>query len=125
MIRPGVVPYATVDGLVRVSCPFGAELPYRPVIRVFGVEEGDEAVQWVAVGSLGVCLAWSRAGRKRCTVSLRVVRLQGQCVEAEGERGWNSRYNDVVGHVAKVQSRLGVFGSRACDDLPQQGRHTL
>lgn len=71
MIRPGVVPYATVDSLVRVSCPFGAELPYRPVIRVFGVEEGDEAVERVAVGSLGVCLARSRAGRKRCTVSLR------------------------------------------------------
>lgn len=46
-------------------------------------------------------------------------------VEGEEERGWNSRYNDIVSHIAKVESRLGMFGSRACDDLPQQRSHIL
>lgn len=64
------MPYATIDSLVRISRPFCAELPYRPVIGMFGVEEGDKAVERVAVGSLWVCLAWPRAGRNRRVVSL-------------------------------------------------------
>lgn len=121
------MPYAAVDCLVRVSRPLGTELPYRPVVRMFSVEEGDEAVERVAVGSLGICLAWSRAGREHAlSVCVHLlIRLQGQSVDGQEERGWNSRYNDVVGHVAKVQSRLGVFGSRACDDLPQQRGHIV
>lgn len=71
MIRPGVVPYATINGLIRVSRSFGAKLPYSPIIWMFGIEEGDKAVEGVAVCSLGVGLAGSRTGRKRCVVSLR------------------------------------------------------
>ena len=77
MIRPGVVPYAAIDGLVGISRPFGAELPYRPVIWVFSVKEGDEAVERVTIGSLGVCLARSRAGRRWCAVSLRAWAVCG------------------------------------------------
>lgn len=62
MIRPGIVPYPAVNCLVRISCPLCAELPYCPVIWVFSVEKGDEAVEGVSVGSLWVCLAWARAG---------------------------------------------------------------
>lgn len=57
------MPYPTVDCLVRVSRPFGAELPYRPIVRMFSVEEGHETVERVAVGSLGICLAGPRAAR--------------------------------------------------------------
>lgn len=87
MIGPGVVPYATVDCLVRVSRPFGAELPYRPIIRVFGIEEGDKTVERVAVCSLGVCLTRSRAGRERCAVSLRASPPK----DARGECRWTGR----------------------------------
>lgn len=68
--------------------------------------------------------SWQRAMRCQsgCIPSLK---LQGECVDGQEGRGWNSRYNDIVGHVAKVQSRLGVFGSRSGDDLPQQGGHVL
>ena len=62
MVGPGVVPDAVVDRLVRVPRPFGAELPYRPLVAVTGVEEGDEAVEGVAVGALGVGLAGAGAG---------------------------------------------------------------
>jgi len=119
------MPYASVDCLVRISRPFCAELPYRPVIWMFGVEEGDEAVERVTVGSLWVCLAWARADQKGCVVSLRVA-PRGQSVrKCRSIEAGNSRNNDVVSHVAKVQSRLSVFGSGTCDDLSQQGSHIL
>lgn len=70
MIRPGVVTDATVDCLIRVSRPFGAELPYCPVVWMFGIEKGDEAVEGVAVGSLGICLARPRSVRKQSAVSM-------------------------------------------------------
>lgn len=84
MIRPWVVPYAAVDGLIRVSRPFGAELPYRPVVRVLGIKEGDEAVERVAVGSLRVCLTRSRAGRKGYAVSLRASHMAAGAMFVDG-----------------------------------------
>lgn len=122
------MPYASIDCLVRISRPFCAELPYRPVIWVFGVEEGDEAVERVTVGSLWVCLAWARADGKRSVVSLRVApraASRGSVHKCRSIEAGNSRYNDIVSHVAEVQSRLSVFGSGTCDDLSQQGSHIL
>lgn len=62
MIRPGVVPDAVVDGLVGVPGAFGAELPDGPAGAVLGVEVGDEAVEGVTVGELGVGLGGAGAG---------------------------------------------------------------
>lgn len=50
MIGPGVVAYPVVDGIVGVPRPFGAKLPYSPVIAVLGVKEGDQFIEGVAVG---------------------------------------------------------------------------
>lgn len=61
MIGPGIVPYASIDSLVRVAGAFSPELPDGPIISMFGVEKGNEAVKRVAVGSLGICLARSGA----------------------------------------------------------------
>lgn len=87
MIRPGVVTDAAIDSLVRVSRPFGAELPYCPVVWVFGVEEGDETVEGVAVGSLRICLARSRAARRGCAVSLRASPRVGARRMCGGQEG--------------------------------------
>lgn len=62
MIRPGVVSDAVVDGLVGVPGAFGAELPDGPAGVVLVVEVGDEAVEGVAVGELGVGLGGAGAG---------------------------------------------------------------
>lgn len=60
MVWPGIVPYSFIDSLIRVSGPFGPKLPDAPVISMFGVKKGNEAVERVSVGSLRVGLA--RAG---------------------------------------------------------------
>lgn len=59
VIGEGIVSDTVVDGFIGISRAFGAEFPYRPVLAVAGVEEGDEVVEGVAVGSLGVGLGWS------------------------------------------------------------------
>lgn len=66
MIRPGVVSDAVIDGLVGVPGAFGAELPDGPAGAVLGVEVGDEAVEGVAVGELGVGLGGAGAGAWVC-----------------------------------------------------------
>jgi hypothetical protein len=45
---------AVVDLGVGVARPFGAELPYGPVVAMLRVEELYERVEGVAVGALGV-----------------------------------------------------------------------
>lgn len=35
------------------------------------------------------------------------------------------RHNNIVSHVAEIQARLLVFGSRPGDYLPQKGRHVM
>ena len=55
MVWPWVVVYSTVNLRVWIASPFGAELPYCPVIFVFIVEKPDKGVGRVAVSSLGVC----------------------------------------------------------------------
>lgn len=57
VVRPRVVSYPPIDSFVRIASAFCPELPYGPVVAVFGVEEGDEAIERVAVGSLWVRLA--------------------------------------------------------------------
>lgn len=57
MIRPRIVPDTSIDSLVRVSGAFGPELPYGPIIAMFGVEKCNKAVEGVSVGPLGIRLA--------------------------------------------------------------------
>lgn len=56
------MPYATVYGFVWISGSFGAELPYRPVFTMLGVEELDELVEGVSVGELRVRLRGAGPG---------------------------------------------------------------
>ena len=56
MIRPRVVSNPVVHRFIRVSGTLGAEFPDGPAIAVFLVEESDQAVEGVTVGSLGICL---------------------------------------------------------------------
>jgi len=42
VVGPGVVVYAVVDLRVGVAGTFCTELPYAPVVAVFGIEELDE-----------------------------------------------------------------------------------
>lgn len=113
MIRPGIVSDAVVDGLVGVPGAFGAELPDGPAGAVLGVEVGDEAVEGVAVGELGVGLGGARAG---CELGLSAG-VRGR--EEEG----GVRRDDVGSYVAQVEAGFVVFGARAGDDLAQEGGH--
>lgn len=63
MVGPGVMADAIVDGIVGVAGALGAEFPDGPVFSMFLVEEGDEAVERVAVRALRVCLR--RAGAEK------------------------------------------------------------
>ena len=54
VVWPGVVVYSTVDFFVWVAGAFCAKFPYCPLVAVFVVEELDELVGWVAVGTLCV-----------------------------------------------------------------------
>ena len=54
VVWPGVVVYSIVDFFVRVAGAFCAKFPYCPLVAVFVVEELDELVGWVAVGTLWV-----------------------------------------------------------------------
>lgn len=46
--------YSSVDLGVWVPCALGTELPYCPIDAMFIIQELDEGVCGVAVGSLGV-----------------------------------------------------------------------
>ena len=61
MVWPRVVSDTVVYSLVWVACTLRSKLPDRPAIAVFRVEEGDELVKWVAVGSLRIGLGRPRA----------------------------------------------------------------
>lgn len=62
MVRPGVVPYSTVDFRVWIASPLGPELPYRPAFSMLGVEELDESIGWVSVGAFRVGGRGARGG---------------------------------------------------------------
>lgn len=62
VIRPWVVPYTTVYRFVWISGSLGAELPYRPVFTMLGVEKLDELVEGVSVGELRVRLRGAGPG---------------------------------------------------------------
>lgn len=57
VIRPGVVSYAAIDFRVWVTSAFGTELPNRPLVAVFAIEELDKVGKRVAVGELRVSAA--------------------------------------------------------------------
>lgn len=80
---------------------------------MLGVEEGYEAVEGVAVGSLGVGLAGAGAVGEGVSMGCNQV----------SRRAGDSRYDDVVRHVAEIQPRLGVLSSWAGDYLAQKGSH--
>lgn len=56
MVRPRVVSDSIIDRFVRVPGTLRAKLPDGPAITVLVVEEGDQAIERVTVGSLGVGL---------------------------------------------------------------------
>lgn len=62
VVWPWVMPYPAVDFGVWVPSAFGPEFPYRPMGTMFVVEELDEGVGRVAVGSLGE----GRGGTRGC-----------------------------------------------------------
>ena len=62
MIRPGKVPYPPVHLIVGVARTLGAELPYRPAVVMFGVEEADERRERVAVCAAGIGGRGTRCG---------------------------------------------------------------
>lgn len=54
MVGEGVVVDAVVDFRVWVTRPFGAKLPYGPVVAMLGVEKLYERIKRVAIGALRV-----------------------------------------------------------------------
>ena len=62
VVWPRVVPHTVVDEMVRVACALGAELPDGPVLAMALIEEVDNTVERIAVGTLRVCLRWTGAG---------------------------------------------------------------
>jgi hypothetical protein len=56
VVRERIVPDSSVHKVVWIPRALGAELPYGPVLSMSLVEERDEVVERVAVGSLWVCL---------------------------------------------------------------------
>jgi hypothetical protein len=61
-----VVIDAVVDFGVWIARPFGAELPYRPVVAMLGVEELYERVEGIPVCALRICTTRS-GSRNNCT----------------------------------------------------------
>ena len=56
VIRPWVMPHATVYGLVGITSSFGTKLPYRPFFVMFGIEELDKLIERITICQLGICL---------------------------------------------------------------------
>ena len=56
VVRERIVPDSSVHEVVWIPRALGAELPYGPVLAMSLVEERDEMVERIAVGSLWVCL---------------------------------------------------------------------
>lgn len=54
VIRPGVVPYSTINFGVWVAGALGPELPNGPAFSMLGVEELDESVGWISIGTFWV-----------------------------------------------------------------------
>lgn len=80
------MPYPPVHRLVWIPSPFGTELPYGPIVAMFGVEESNEAVERVAVGTLGVGLAGAGAVQGMLA---KLQRTKG--LERKGEGGGGLR----------------------------------
>jgi hypothetical protein len=55
------MPHTAVNRFVRITCPLGTELPYRPVFAMLGVEEFYDLVERVSVCELRVCFRGSRS----------------------------------------------------------------
>lgn len=108
------MPYASVDSLVRISSSFRPELPDGPIISMFGIKEGDETVEGIAVSSLRIGLAGTGTEEAQSMVSW---------VTQWCPRQTSLRYDNVVCHVAEIQACLGMLGSGTGDDLPQERGH--
>jgi hypothetical protein len=55
------MPHTTVHRFVRITCPLGTELPYRPVFAMLGIEKFYDLVERVSVCELRVCFRGSRS----------------------------------------------------------------
>lgn len=62
MIGPRKMSYSAIDLGIGISRAFGAKLPYRPMGAVLIIEEFDESVGRVSIGSLRK----SRRGARGC-----------------------------------------------------------
>lgn len=60
VVRPRIMSYPSIHFGVGVACSLGTELPYRPVGAMLVIEEFDEGIGGVSVGSL-----WEGGGRAR------------------------------------------------------------
>lgn len=66
MVGEWVMVDAIIDFRVWVARAFGAKLPYRPIVTMFGVEEFDKGIERVAICALRICTARS-GSRDDCT----------------------------------------------------------
>ena len=122
VVGPGVVANAVIYGIVGVSGALGAELPNCPAFSMFLVEEGDEAVERVAVCALRVCLR--RTGAEKGGKAWRLVRVQAQFRSKRPRRKMGDKRHDEAGcHVAEVQTSILMLDARSCDNLSQQRSH--
>lgn len=121
MIWPWVMAYPAIYGFVWIASSLGTKLPDAPIFAVFGVEKSHEAVEGVAVGALGVCLAGAGPVESKSVEGA----LNGikQRRTGSGGRPGDVRDDDVVCHVAEVKACLCVFGARTRDNLPKERSH--
>lgn len=93
MIRPRIMPHPAIHLTIGIPRPLGPKLPDRPLVAVLVVEELHQLVQRVAVRALRV--------------------------RAAGPR----RRDDLVRHVAEVESGFWVARAWACDELAEERGH--
>ena len=76
MVWPGIMPDPVIYEIIGVSRALGAELPYRPVVAMFRVEEFYQAVEGIAIRPLRV-----RLRRSGSMVGSRSVYIYFHCVK--------------------------------------------
>lgn len=74
MIRPGIMSDSVIDELIGVTCAFAAKLPYCPILRMLRVEECNEAIERIAIGSLGIRLRGTGPSERASLVCIRLNR---------------------------------------------------
>lgn len=60
VIGPRIMPDSVVDERVGITGAFATELPYGPILSMFGIKECDEAIKRIAIRTLGIRLRRTR-----------------------------------------------------------------